>query len=129
MRTNAVAFAKLIERLLQGDASRYALAKVSGLHVVTVGNYIRALRRINPPILFVTDWDVDSLGRRNIELLTLGVELENVKRQPKPRDQILRDYRRRLKLRALNTWVSPGTGTLAAAHRKRTAKGSDGNSG
>jgi predicted ArsR family transcriptional regulator len=70
MKINAYSQAQMIKLLLDGPHTCMELAEATGLHCVTVQQYMRELRRADAA--HISAWEKDSRGRDVIKVYKLG---------------------------------------------------------
>lgn len=70
MKINAFSQAQMIKLLLDGSHTAQDLADATGLHYVTVQQYLRELRRAGAA--HINAWEKDSRGRDVIKVYSLG---------------------------------------------------------
>lgn len=105
-KINAIAQAKLIA-LLYGGASAAECMEETGLHRLTVNEYVRALR--SEEICYIQRWSEDTLGRMSVAIHKLG-EGKDAKRIPKSkkvRNQQLSARHKQAKLLGLIACSTP----------------------
>jgi hypothetical protein len=69
-RINQLSNAKLVRLLLVGELSCEALAAESGIHYMTVLDYVGAMR--NEGALFIDHYEADSRGAMRVKIFKLG---------------------------------------------------------
>lgn len=70
IKVNAMSQALVIKALLEGPSSLRELAEVSGLHYVTVREYMSAMHKAKAA--HISGWEKDMRGRDNIKVYSLG---------------------------------------------------------
>lgn len=70
MKINAYSQAQMIKLMLDGPHNAQDLAEATGLHYVTVQEYLRELRRAGAA--HISAWEKDSRGRDVIKVYSLG---------------------------------------------------------
>ncbi len=93
VKVNALSYAKLIKALNEGWHTYHDLAEVTGLHYVTVLNYVLALRKER--MCHIHAWDLDTRGRETVAQFKLGPgktapkkpRLTGAQRQQRQRDK------------------------------------------
>ena len=96
-KVNAYAYAHLIKRLREGDASREELSRYTGLNPMTVGHYVNELRRAKQ--VYISAWaEPEDGGRNKVAHYTLGTKAD-VKRVPLTQAEIRARYVARQKAR------------------------------
>jgi DNA-binding IclR family transcriptional regulator len=90
--------AKVIKTLLEGPSTAQELVTASGLHLVTVYEFMRTMRRLK--IAHIAAWDPDTLGRDCIAVFAMGPG-KDAKRRVLTRAQIAKRYRERCQQKAL----------------------------
>ena len=103
MKVNAMAFAKLLKYMQDGTLTCYELAQATGLHLLTVYDYTKALHKEG--VVYICDWDGE--GRNQSKIYRLG-EGKDVRRPHKPRTQVYADYKERVKARRLQERITKG---------------------
>lgn len=91
-KVNTVAQAHMIKLLLDGPANCNEIAEHTGLHRVTVSEYMRALHRVGAAHIHM--YEKDGLGRDSIKVYALGpgkdakrARLSSVARSQRNRDR------------------------------------------
>lgn len=112
-KINPVMFSKLMYLLQRGTFSRLELAERTGLHPLTVGDYTRELHKHG--VIYIREWDQDSLGRWSIARYTLGMANDTVKPSALTAAQIRRKYVARKKAEAASKFV-PKTVWIGGAY-------------
>lgn len=102
-KMNPERYAKLIGLLLNGEYNCKDLAKLTGIHYVTVLEYTRALHDTKPNILYIHRWERDMLGRDAIKVYKFGPGMEDAKRRVLGRSEQQRRYRRRKAMKGVVT--------------------------
>lgn len=97
-KVNQDSYAKLFSALLDGPCTAHELADVTGLHVVTVQDLMRALHRHK--VVHISAWEPNSRGIDTTAVFAFG-RGRDTKRRKKTRAQVALDYRERKKLRDL----------------------------
>lgn len=98
VRLSHLTTAKVIKALLEGSSTAHDLAEASGLHIITVYEFMRAMRKLR--VAHICGWDQDSLGRDAIAVFAIGPG-KDVRRRAMSRAQISRRYRDRLAIRGM----------------------------
>lgn len=70
VKVNAMSYAKMIAMLLDDDHSKREVAKATGLHYLTVCEYMAELRKVGA--IYVADFRTDRLGRRTTKAFRIG---------------------------------------------------------
>ena len=116
VKLNAMSQAKAIAALLSGPHSAHELAELTGLHVLTCSEYLRALRKEHAA--HISGWEPDRMGRDATPVFALG-RGRDVKRRKLT--QVERQARSRAKQRAARDlqvaagrarWVPSANGRL-----------------
>lgn len=107
-KVNQDTYAKLFHHLMHigertGCGAR-ELAEVCGLHLVTVYDLMRTLKRHE--VVHISGWDQDRRGRDSIALFAFG-QGKDAPRKRKTRAKIAQDYRTRRKQLKLNATPAP----------------------
>lgn len=94
VKVNAITQAQLIELMLDGELNAKELAAETGLHYVTVLQYVRELRRAKAA--YVCRWEPDSRGKHTVAVVKIGrgKDAPRVRLTPAQRQQVCRDRRR-----------------------------------
>ena len=95
IKVNAIAFAKMMDALMEGASCRQA-AEESGLHYMTTLSYIRELHREG--VVHVSGWLPDNRESCSIRVYKIGRK-EDVPRPLKSRAEVTRRYREKKRLR------------------------------
>lgn len=98
VRISHLTTAQVIKTLLEGPSTAHELVTASGLHLVTVYEFMRVLRRLK--IVHISGWDRDKIGRDAIAVFALGDGRE-AKRRILSRAEIARRYRERKQRKAM----------------------------
>ena len=106
LRLQHWAYVRVLELLLTGCHSRAALAEDTGLHILTVGELLREMRR--KELIHIGDWVNNTLDRPVIEAWSFGNLPDVPKPKPKSATQRQRDYRARVKTRGITTHLLQG---------------------
>lgn len=103
VKVNALSFGLMLQYLVEHPHTSFQeLADHSGLHYITVGDWVRVWHKLK--LVHISGWDPDSLGRPNVKLYSFGPG-PDVKRMRKSDAQKARDYRIRKKRNVLqNVW-------------------------
>lgn len=112
-KINPQRFAHLMYLLQRGTFSRVELAERTGLHPLTVGDYLRDLHKQG--VVYVRQWDQDAQGRHTIARYTLGMSNDVAKPAAQSRFEIYQRYRARRKAREAATFV-PKTVWIGGAY-------------
>lgn len=97
-KVGATMYALLIKTLMtKPRCTRADLVEVTGLHPLTVGDYVRALH--DAGVIHIVDWLKDTMGRVRTEVYAWGPG-EDVPRVPLTRAQVRKNYRERQKLKS-----------------------------
>lgn len=94
IKVNAMAYAHLVELMLDGTHSCRELAEITGLHYVTVLDYTRALHRAGAA--HICAWEKDKRGRDLIKVYRIG-RGRDAKRQRLTAQQRSARYREKIK--------------------------------
>lgn len=97
-RLSHITLAKFIKQLLEGPATARELVEVSGLHLVTVYEFMRAMRKYE--VAHISAWDSDAMGRDMIAVFSLGPG-RDAKRRRMTRAQISKKYRTNKRLQII----------------------------
>jgi hypothetical protein len=89
-KVNAMAYAHLMQLLMQGTRTCAELAADTGLHVMTIYDYTYHLHKAN--VIHICMWD--GTGRQQTRIYMLG-DKADVPRPSKTRQQIAEEYRAR----------------------------------
>ena len=116
IKINAYSQAQLIKLLLIGDMTCAELSEETGLHVMTVWDYVRELHRAKAA--HIARWDTDARGRYCVRVFKLGEgqdarrpSLTSVERNQRYRDRI--KAQRELMVQAgKGRWVKSGNNHL-----------------
>ncbi len=92
VRLSHLTTAKVIKALLKGPSTAQELVDASGLHIMTVYEFMRAMRKLK--VAHICGWDKDKLGRDAIAVFALGLG-KDVRRGAMSRAQISKRYRDR----------------------------------
>lgn len=103
VRISHLTTAKVIKALLDGPCTAHEIVAASGLHIVTVYEFLRTMRKIK--VAHIASWDSDSLGRDCIAVFALGPG-RDAKRRRYTRAEIARRYRDRKKQRLLASAIA-----------------------
>ena len=106
IKVSAITYARLIEAMIDGDLTCRELAEETGLHYVTVLQYVRELHKVGA--VHVAYYELDNRGRATTRVFKLG-RGKDAKRAPKTsaqRQQQSRKLRREAKLLGLFDRVS-----------------------
>lgn len=98
MKLNAVAFSLLVELLMEGDYTAPELIEETGLHYLTVYEYLKAMRKRG--LLHIVRWDNDSYGRCSLRVYKLG-RGKDASKPTISKSEKCRRYRQRRKEAAL----------------------------
>ncbi|MFM7012550.1 MAG: hypothetical protein ACKO0Z_25005 [Betaproteobacteria bacterium] len=93
-KVGAMSYAKLLKNLIPGTLTCTELAEATGLHVLTVYDYTKAMYK--EKVIHITDWDLDAMGRETIRIYRFGPGTD-AKPTRKPRSVISAEYRARKK--------------------------------
>lgn len=74
VRVNALSFAVMVRALYDGPKTRHQLAEISGLHVWTVRQYVKAMQK--QEVVHITRWTKDTMGRDAIAHYALGMGVD-----------------------------------------------------
>ena len=94
VRINAISFAHLIAALGEGMVTRAYLVERTGLHIVTVHDYVHALHRVG--MVYIAAWDFDTRGHQVIPVYSLG-SAQDAKQPRVPKNEIQTRYRAKKK--------------------------------
>lgn len=103
VRISHLTTAKVIKTLLEGPSTAHELVAASGLHLVTVYEFMRTMRRLK--IAHISAWDPDKLGRDCIAVFSIGPG-KDAKRRAQTRAQIAKRYRERRTQRQMVAAIS-----------------------
>lgn len=103
MKIGALSYAKLLKYMQDGTLTCAELAQATGLHVLTVYDYTKAMHKEG--VAHICDWDGE--GRNQTKIYRLGAG-EDRRRPHKPRSKVYADYKARKK---------------AALHQQRVTEG------
>ena len=95
MKVNAHSFALMMHCLSFDDPSRSEIVEATGLHPVTVGEYLRALKRAK--VIHVSSWDGDAKGAMTIARYRIGNRVDAKKPPPTTAVQRQQAHRERKK--------------------------------
>lgn len=98
IKVNAMAYAHLVELMLDGTHSCRELADITGLHYVTVLDYTRAMHRAGAA--HICAWEKDKRGRDLIKVYRIG-RGRDAKRQRLTAQQRSAKYRAKMKQQRL----------------------------
>lgn len=98
IKVNAMAYAHMVELMLDGTHSCQELARATGLHYVTVLDYARAMH--NAGACHITAWEKDRRGRDLIKVYKIG-RGRDAKRQRLTTQERTARYREKIKQRKL----------------------------
>jgi hypothetical protein len=70
MKVGAFTYAQLLKAMVPGDLSFQELADATGLHYMTVIEYVREMRKAG--VAHVAGWQEDCNGRMNLKCVKLG---------------------------------------------------------
>jgi DNA-directed RNA polymerase specialized sigma subunit len=101
-RIGHLTLAKTMKLLLDGPATAHEVAEVTGIHLRTAQEWMRALK--TEGVTHISAWHPDSLGRDSIPVYKIGAGKD------KPRSvmgtvESSRRYRARLKLKARDKMI------------------------
>lgn len=88
-KINARTQAELLVLLTEGTRTMRELADDTGFHYLTIVEYVRELRRVK--MVHVVMWVADARGRYVIAVYKLGKGVDVVKKNPKTRNERLRE--------------------------------------
>lgn len=97
-KIGALSYAKLLSYMMSGTLNCNELAEATGLHVLTVYQYTRAMHKEG--VTHVCDWETDRMGRETIRIYMLG-KGKDAARRTKTRAQIAEDYRTRQRMKQM----------------------------
>lgn len=95
---NRLSVAKMMRCLLDGPSSVFDLMEESGLCYSTAQRFVHALR--HQRVIHVVRWDRDTRGRLTRACYSFG-DKADAPRKPKPRSDVVREYVKRAKQRAM----------------------------
>lgn len=101
MKVNQFLFSKMMAMFREGNVSAMEVADELGFHRITVQQYVKALREVEPRILRVCGWGKDTRGRVCIKLYDMKPGPDVPKPPKKPALEASRQYRERRRMRAL----------------------------
>ena len=96
IKINELLYARMIKMLMDG-CTAYNICDETGLHVVTVQSYLRALHKEG--VIHITGWVKNSRGVDATHIYKLGIG-EDKPRSKMTRAEIAKRYRFRQRLRA-----------------------------
>jgi len=70
VKVGALSYAQLVLHMLEGDHTCQELAKLTGLHYVTVLQYTRELHAAGAA--HIAQWEKDNLGRDSVKVYKIG---------------------------------------------------------
>lgn len=74
IRVNALSFAVMVRALYDGPKTQHQLSEISGLHVWTVRQYVKAMQK--QEVAYITGWTKDTMGRDAIAHYALGMGVD-----------------------------------------------------
>lgn len=92
VKVNAMSYAKMIALLLEEDHSKREVATKTGLHYLTVCEYMAELHKARA--IYVADFRTDRLGRRTTKTYRIGSK-PDAKAAPMSGSEKSRRYRKR----------------------------------
>jgi hypothetical protein len=98
-KINALSYAILLKNLMEGTMDCQELADATGLHVLTVYDYTKAMYKQGA--IHICAWEHDRLGRCNVRIYMLGKGRDAIK-TTKSRSQVSADWRTRQKQIQMN---------------------------
>lgn len=98
IKVNAMAYAHLVELMLDGTHSCQELARATGLHYVTVLDYTRAMHRAGAA--HICAWEKDKRGRDLIKVYRIGRGRDAKRQKLSARERSAR-YREKIRHREL----------------------------
>lgn len=98
IKVNAMAYAHMVELMLDGTHSCQELARATGLHYVTVLDYTRAMHRAGAA--HICAWEKDKRGRDLIKVYRIGRGRDAKRHKLSARERSAR-YREKIKNREL----------------------------
>jgi transcription initiation factor IIE alpha subunit len=69
-KVNAMSIALMIRALIDDEVTQHDLSALTGLHVVTIRRYVKAMERAGA--VHVCSWDEDRRGRRVVPVYKIG---------------------------------------------------------
>jgi hypothetical protein len=93
-RLGSLSVAKVMRALLEGPCTAQELHEVSGLHIHTIHEYMRAMRK--EKILHICAWEEETAGRESFRVYKLGGGVD-VPRRKKSKNQVMQELRARKK--------------------------------
>jgi DNA-binding IclR family transcriptional regulator len=102
-RVNALAFANLLAELIDGDKTIRELAEATGLHYVTLQEYLRLMH--SRGAVHIVEWGVDSRYRPTMKVYKLGCGPDAIK-PVKSRADIQREWRKRKRMQILTEAIT-----------------------
>lgn len=79
MKVNAMSFAKMVAHLLHTDATVHEVSEVTGLHIHTVSEYVRAMHKERA--VHICGWIADRLDRDTTAVWRLGAGTDKRRRK------------------------------------------------
>lgn len=105
VRISHLTTSRVIKALLEGPCTAAELAAASGLHQVTIYEFMRSMRKLK--VSHICGWEPDSMGRDAIAVFALG-RGNDAKRRTQTRAEIARRYReRKLQRMAMAALATP----------------------
>jgi hypothetical protein len=106
---NALTFAELMSKLMDGEYTKTELREHTGLHHVTIANYLRQLHKRR--VVRISGWHKDSAGRSFVAHYSLNPDGLPDARKPERTSgaERSRQYRLRQKAIELNRRMAGGT--------------------
>ncbi len=100
-KINALSLALLVKALLDGPHNQHELAAETGLHVITIRRYVKAMEQVKA--LHICAWDRDPNGRAIVPVYKMGPgkKAPRVKMTPAQRQAKRRAKKKALKTNAL----------------------------
>jgi DNA-binding IclR family transcriptional regulator len=118
MKVNAIAFSLLIELLMEGDYTSAELVEETGLHSITIYDYLRALRKRK--LLHIARWETDTRGRCCVKVYKLGRGVDAKKQTVSPSEKSRR-YRARKRQATLLGITNPNRNARHEQHQTTPA--------
>lgn len=113
-KVGAMTYALLIKTLMTKPCcTRADLVEVTGLHPLTVGDYVRSLREAG--VIHIAAWATDSMGRRRVEVYGWG-QGDDAVRAPLTMTERRRNYRMRKQLESIENTPRRSAGSGAPSY-------------
>lgn len=92
VKMSPICYARMLKELYRQPSTRPHLAEVTGLSVMTVGHYLRAMHK--EEVIHIVGWIKDSMGRDATPKYVLGMGID-VPRSAQTKAQKAAAYRKR----------------------------------